>query len=94
MFNFECYWAKDDPNVTSKSFTAKLAFYTMLPITLSVIIIVTWLIYGKFLKKSLHGIKERIISTVVIMLFIVHAPICYVLLQTFNCVLVEGVNRL
>jgi hypothetical protein len=71
----------------------KVIFYALLPLALTFVSISFWYILS-LIKKDKHGIKDNLICTMVVLLFLIHPNIAKALFSAFNCMDVDGENRL
>mmetsp|Transcript_42221 Transcript_42221/g.40447 ORF Transcript_42221/g.40447 Transcript_42221/m.40447 type:complete len:136 (+) Transcript_42221:241-648(+) len=71
----------------------KLVIYLMLPVALTFFGLVYWLIVSA-IKRSLYSLRSQLISTVVVLLFLIHPTINNMMFSAFNCMDVVGISRL
>ncbi|CDW73676.1 UNKNOWN [Stylonychia lemnae] len=93
MFSFDCF-LQDNGLVdqSDKLFLQKVLFYSFLPLIFAVTSVVVWSAV-KYLYK-LESIKDRLIGTIIVVMFLIHPSIARILFSAFNCIEVDGVKRL
>ena len=68
-------------------------FFSLLPITLLIVSVAVWVAMAG-IKRSFYGTVDKIVSTYVVLLFLVYPTIAKVLFAAVNCMSVAGTNRL
>jgi hypothetical protein len=67
----------------------KLIFYGLSPFILTFLSMVYWVIYCR-VKKNYTYFKDCFISTVVVLLFLIHPNISSAMFSAFNCIELDG----
>lgn len=95
IFSFDCFLQQNDANANNsdKVYTQKLILFAILPLILAIASIGVWML-ARLIKGRIRKLKDKIISTMVVLLFLVHPTIAKILFQAFNCIDIDGVNRL
>lgn len=83
----------DEDNAGERVYYIKLIIYALLPLILSLAAFTFWFIYSG-IKKTRQHLRHYLISTIVILLFMVHSDITKKMFASFNCYSVDGVLRL
>jgi hypothetical protein len=73
-------------------FFIKLIVYSVLPIVLFLLTLAAWNIVS--LKYGRAYLKEKIICSTLIILFLIYPSICTLTFTTFACVKVDGISHL
>ena len=97
IFSFDCLI---DPRVTESNvlqqiriFFQKLIMYAILPIILLILVFGFWSLY-RVIKRYKVNVGSRIMSTLVIVLFLVHPNIVQYMFFDFLCLNVDSEQRL
>ncbi|CDW80304.1 UNKNOWN [Stylonychia lemnae] len=99
IFSIDCFLderTSDDINETQKGsriFFQKMILVALLPFILSIGCYIIWYLIGYF-KKELQNKKSKIMSSLVILLFLVHPSIIQYMFYGFNCKSIDGEERL
>jgi hypothetical protein len=93
VFSFDCFIMVNNGK-TLPVFFQKLIMFGLLPILLFVLCFLFWAAVGLAQKKSLSEFRAKFISSLIIVLFLVHPNIAQNMFMTFNCLEVEGVYRM
>jgi hypothetical protein len=56
--------------------------------------LIFWTIVGRVQKKTLAEFRGKFISTLIVVLFLIHPDIAKSMFLTFNCVEIDGVYRM
>ena len=87
----------DASNTSSNSgfriYYQKLIMMAVLPILILILCQIFWAMHHKFMKIN-QSPKNKIMSTVVILLFLVHPTIVQYMFSDFNCVDIDGDKRI
>ena len=71
----------------------KLLIYFFLPIIFSFFAALFWCIFCLIFRKW-REFKSKFIGTIVIIFFLLHPSVSKIILQTYNCIEIEGKSRL
>jgi len=98
VFSFECFMdSRREGEDTSASlyriYFMKLGIISVLPFLVLATSATFWNIYLSFYKRP-KDFSNRFISTVIILLFLIHPTIVQVLFDVFDCQDVNGTDRL
>eukprot|EP00347_Sterkiella_histriomuscorum_P022241 403331176 len=94
LFSFDCFLQQSgNPDDSDTLYLQKLIFFALMPLILAIFSVAFWVILG-LIKRNVTQIRDKLISTMVILLFLVHPTIAKILFQAFNCIEVDGINRL
>ena len=77
----------------ARVFFLKLGFIAFLPFVLVLVSLAFWKSYAK-IKKQPGLFKNRFMSTMIILLFLVHPTIVEYMFDAFNCVDIDGQARM
>ena len=95
IFSFDCFLT--GASLTSseglRPYYVKLIFFALLPILLGIASVLFWFLYS-WIRGSMFQMKDSFISTLVVLLFLVHPNIAKFMFSFFNCMQVDGVFRL
>ena len=72
----------------------KLVIFGLLPIILAVCDYIVWIVICYFKGNDFSQLKSKTTSTLVVLLFLVHPNIVQSVLLSFNCINIDGENRL
>lgn len=75
-------------------FFQKLIMYGLLPFILTGLSFLFWLVVAKVKKQSMSEFRGKFISTLIVVLFLVHPNIAKSMFLTFNCLEIDGVFRM
>jgi len=92
IFSIDCFILHSNSQVLQSVgvYFTKLLFYGLLPLLLAFCDALFWLLYSLVSGKYKH-FQPKFISTLVILLFLVHPTITQEMLQSFNCIKVGEV---
>jgi len=75
-------------------FFQKLIMYGLQPVVLLLVCIVFWLIVGKVKNYTREQFRGYLISTMIVVLFLVHPDIAKIMFSSFNCIKVDDNYRM
>jgi hypothetical protein len=75
-------------------FFQKLIMFGILPIVVLIILIIFWLVVSRFEKKPVIEYVGKFMSSLIVVLFLVHPNIANSMFLAFNCIEVDGVYRM
>ncbi|CDW85156.1 UNKNOWN [Stylonychia lemnae] len=95
IISFDCFLDENASNESQESrlFFQKLIIIGFLPFLLTFICILVWLILKKLSSKRIH-ITDRIISSLVILLFLAHPSLVQYSFSNFICRDIDGESRI
>ncbi|CDW81646.1 UNKNOWN [Stylonychia lemnae] len=97
IFSFDCFLDKRSSNDQSSQglnriFFQKLIMIALLPFLLTILCFIVWNTYMKIQKNQVE-MRGKILSSLVILLFLVHPSLVTYSFQNFKCKEVEGEQR-
>ena len=76
----------------------KLVMFGLLPIILAIVDFLFWVVYMGYKnrkeRRTYNGLRSNFTSTLVVLLFLVHPNITKAMFLSFNCIDIDGVQRL
>lgn len=94
VFSFDCFIMTNGGPPSVPIFFQKLIMFALLPILLFLACLLFWAIVGRIQRKSLQEFRGKFISSLIVVLFLVHPNIAQTMFLTFNCIKIEGVYRM
>jgi hypothetical protein len=70
-------------------FFQKLIMYALQPVIFLLLCIVFWSTVAKIKKYSIEEYRVKLISTMIVILFLVHPDIATIMFSSFNCLKVD-----
>jgi hypothetical protein len=89
VFSFDCFLFGNSFTDHVGVYYEKLIFYGLSPLILTFLSVIYWLIYCR-IKKNYTYFKDCLISTVVVLLFLIHPNISSAMFSAFNCIELDG----
>lgn len=68
--------------------------FGLLPCIMFIVCLGFWAIVGRLQRKTLAEFRGKFISTLIVVLFLVHPDIAKSMFLTFNCLEVDGIFRM
>jgi hypothetical protein len=96
ILSFDCFIDtrnSEGGESTFRIFYIKLLLLALLPFAIVALSTLFWMVYRKIKKVAFSRVMGDNVSTVIIMLFLVHPQIVQYLYDNFNCVDVDGTYR-
>jgi hypothetical protein len=72
----------------------KLILYGLEPVLVLIVVTVFWGIVAIVKKLHLIEFRAKLVSTLIVVLFVIHPDIAKVMFSTFNCMEIDGVYHL
>lgn len=84
----------DGQQGTIPVFFQKMIMFACLPGILFFVCLLFWAVVGRIQKRSLSEFRSKFISTLIVVLFLVHPNIAKTMFLAFNCIEIDGVYRM
>lgn len=94
VFSFDCFVMTNGGPPSVPIFFQKLIMFALLPFLLFLVCLLFWAIVGRIQKRSIQEFRGKFISSLIVVLFLVHPNIAQTMFRTFNCIEIEGVYRM
>ncbi len=85
---------KDGTDEGVPIFFEKLIIFGLLPLIVALLCLVFWFTIALIRKRPFKEFLSKYISTLIVVLFLVHPDIAKSMFLTFNCLEVDGVYRM